>query len=97
MSRESLNTTTPAIVAVEPFITHIHRQEIWTALTTARHKFIALARDSVMLGYGLYPPTGIRNMTVVDHRMHIVNALIRNPESFNMLPALTHSNIINDV
>jgi hypothetical protein len=97
MSRESLNTTTHAIVVVERFITHAHRQEIWTALTMARYKFITLARDSVMLGYGLYPPRGARNVTAGDYRMRIVNALIQNPESPDMLPAFTHNSVIGDV
>jgi hypothetical protein len=78
-------------------MTHANRQEIWTALTMARHKFITLARDSVMLGYGLYPPRGARNMTAGDYQMRIVNALIQNPESSDMLPAFTHNNIIDDV
>jgi hypothetical protein len=63
----------------------------------ARHKFITLARDSVMLGYGLYPPRSARNMTAGDYRMRIVNALIQNPESSDMLPAFVHDNIIDDV
>jgi hypothetical protein len=97
MSRELLNTTTPAIIVVNLFMTHTNHQEIWTVLTMARHKFIMLAHNSVMLGYGLYPPRGARNMTAGDYRMCIVNALIQNPESSDMLPAFTHNNIIDDV
>ena len=97
MSRELPNTTTPAIVVIEPFITHTYRQEIWTALTMARHKFITLACGSIMLGYGLYPPRSARNMTAGDYWMHIVNTLIQNPESSDMLPAFAHNSIIDDV
>jgi hypothetical protein len=78
-------------------MTRTNRREIWTVLTMAWHKFISLAHDSVMLGYGLYPPRGARNMTAGDYRMHIVNALIQNPESSGMLPAFTHDHIIDDV
>jgi hypothetical protein len=36
-------------------------------------------------------------MTAGDYRMRIVNALIQNPESSDMLPAFMHNNIIDDV
>ena len=57
----------------------------------ARNKLITIARESVMLGYGLYPTND--GTTADDHRIRIVKMLIDDPRKLTFMHVDTYDEV----